>query len=197
MALDLHCGQIQGFFRIPVDNLYCRPVLIDGFKPVLKSLKNVCVVSPDAGGTERADGFRRGLKKYGIKASMAMMNKSRREANQVSSMELVGEVKDCDAIIVDDIIDTAGTLVKCAQILKENGARRVFATATHALFNGKALELITNSPLEKVVVSDSVPLSPEAKKNPKIVRVSCANLLAACIQKVHDEKSVSDLFPEL
>jgi ribose-phosphate pyrophosphokinase len=128
---------------------------------------------------------------------MAMMNKSRREANQVSSMELVGEVKDCDAIIVDDIIDTAGTLVKCAQILKENGARRVFATATHALFNGKALELITNSPLEKVVVSDSVPLSPEAKKNPKIVRVSCANLLAACIQKVHDEKSVSDLFPEL
>lgn len=147
-------------------------------------------------GTERADGFRMGLKKYGIKATMAMMNKTRKEANKVCSMELVGDVKDCDAIIVDDMIDTAGTLVKCAEILKENGARRIFAAATHALFNGNALEKITNSPLEKVVVSDSIPLSPEAKKNPKIVRVSCAKLLAACIQKVHDEKSVSDLFPE-
>jgi ribose-phosphate pyrophosphokinase len=195
MAVDLHCGQIQGFFRIPVDNLYGRGILVEALKEIT-DLKNVCICSPDAGGTKRAEEFQHELKSQrNIDASLAMMNKTRQEANKVAKMELVGTVEGCDVIIVDDMIDTAGTLTKCADVLKQNGANRVFAVATHGIFSGNAMKVISNSVLEKVYVTDTIPLDTDEKKNnKKIVQVSCSRMLAECIYKVHNEQSVSTLF---
>ena len=204
LSVDLHCGQIQGFFNIPVDNLHAKPVLVDQFyqRIVLgESLKTVSdyqglvVVSPDAGGAERADNFRTALNEQdpSLQASMAVMNKKRVEANKVSTMELVGNVEGKHCVIVDDMIDTAGTLAMCAQILKDNGAKRVFACATHGLFNGAGVKKMEESVIEKVIVTNTVPL-PAEKQHEKIIQVCVSKLVGEAIRRVHNEESVSSLF---
>ncbi|KAF0972048.1 hypothetical protein FDP41_009744 [Naegleria fowleri] len=204
LSVDLHCGQIQGFFNIPVDNLHAKPVLVHAFHHQIilnEGLKNesdykgLVVVSPDAGGAERADNFRTALVTLDpkIQASMAVMNKKRLEANKVATMELVGNVEGKHCVIVDDMIDTAGTLVMCAQILKDNGAKRIFACATHGLFNGTGVQRIQDSVIEKVIVTNTVPLAPE-KQHPKIIQVCVSELVGEAIRRVHNEESVSSLF---
>eukprot|EP01080_Neovahlkampfia_damariscottae_P005069 gene5069-8669_t len=195
LAMDLHCGQIQGFFRIPSDNLQAKNALGDKIMRTVKDLKNICVVSPDAGGVERAYGFRKTLLELdkNLKIDMAMMNKHREEANKVATMELVGKVDGCDCILFDDMIDTAGTLCKAAELLKESGARRVFACATHALLNEPATKNILDSPIELVFVTNTVKL-PIEKQTKKIVQVSIAKVLSEAIRRVHNHESVSSLF---
>lgn len=195
VSIDLHSGQIQGFFCIPVDNLYAQQVMCREQREFFRSLGKVTVVSPDAGGVERADVFRGFLAKMrgGELAGMAVMNKRRKTANEVQSMELVGDVDGSDCIIVDDMIDTAGTLVAAADVLKENGAKRIFACATHALLNDPAVERIANSQLERVFITDTVPL-PEEKRHEKFTVISVAKLIAQAIRHVHDEQSITTLF---
>lgn len=173
----------------------------------VRDLQNICVVSPDAGGSEklqyfsntfvgveRAHGFRTQLKKEGIQAKFAVMNKYREEPQKIAKMELVGDVQGCDAIIVDDMIDTGGTLCAAAKVLKDHGARRVYAAATHALLNRDALKKITSSVIEKVIVTNTVPVGEKKKSCDKIIEISCAKLLAQAIKRVHDEESISCLF---
>jgi ribose-phosphate pyrophosphokinase len=200
LSVDLHCGQIQGFFKCPVDNLYAgRSVLAPEIQRICKIEKytDLVVVSPDAGGAERADMFKYDLIKLlqgsnlSCSVGMAVMNKKRVEANQIARMELVGDVNGKVCIILDDIIDTAGTLVKCSQILQENGAAKVYAAATHGLFNGSALELIEESFITSVVVTDTVP--PRATSS-KIIQVSSSAIVAESIRRVHNEESLSTLF---
>jgi len=195
MALDLHCGQIQGFFRIPVDNLAGQLALADKLLRTVKDLSNPVIVSPDAGGVERAYNFRKTILQLepNLKCEMAMMNKHREEVNKVATMELVGKVKDMDAILVDDLIDTAGTLCTAAKLLKENGAKRIFACATHGLLNAPATELILESTLEYVIITNSVYLSKE-KQSKKIIQVSVGKLLSESIRRVHNDESISNLF---
>lgn len=196
LACDLHCGQIQGFFRIPVDNLPGKVVLAEKVLRTIKDLSSTTtIVSPDAGGVERALEFRKVL--LGIdpsfKLEVAMMNKHREEANKVASMELVGSVKDCDAILFDDMIDTAGTLCKAAQVLKDNGAKRVFACATHALLNDPATRNIMDSQIDLLFVTNTVVIS-ESKRTKKIVVCSIGKTLSEAIRRVHHCESVSCLF---
>jgi len=196
IAVDLHCGQIQGFFgpRVPVDNLDAGMVGVDYFGE--KGLYNPVVVSPDAGGVYRAKKFRDGLNaSFKVDADLAMIIKQRKSAGSIASMDLVGSVDDSDIIIVDDMIDTAGTLCTAADELRNNGARRVFAFASHGLFSGPASGRISKSCLEEVVVVNTVPLDSTAKVNPKIKQLSVAPLLAEAIRRVHTKKSVSALFP--
>eukprot|EP01080_Neovahlkampfia_damariscottae_P005071 gene5071-8671_t len=195
IAMDLHAGQIQGFFRIPTDNLAGQFTLVDVFTRKVKDLKNVCVVSPDAGGVERAYSFRKALKdvETDLEVSMAMMNKHREEANVVATMELVGKVKDMDCVIVDDMVDTAGTLCKAAEVLKENGAKRVFACISHGLLNEPATERIDSSPIESILITNSINL-PKEKLTKKIVVCSVAKLLGEAIRRVHNDESISSLF---
>jgi len=165
VAVDLHCGQIQGFFKIPVDNLAGAKTLMQYFSQTFKDLKDVCVVSPDAGGVERALNFRKYLAESSeLKLSSAMMSKHREKSNEVETMELVGHVDGKDCVIVDDMIDTAGTLSFCAKILKDHGAGRIFACASHALLNGKAIENIEDSVLEDVIVLNSILPTKEKKR---------------------------------
>lgn len=195
VSIDLHCGQIQGFYRIPVDNLSGGTVLVHSFINI--DLVNLCIISPDAGGVERADRFRHLLEKNGKKSTMAVINKSREKANVVASMELVGSVEDKDCIIVDDIIDTAGTLCHGAEMLLSHGARRVFACASHGLFNGDALSKIQNSSLIKVVVLDTVP-EIETKLRlstcTKVEIMSSSSLISEAVRRIHIQESISDLF---
>lgn len=194
VAVDLHCGQIQGFFSpsVPVDNLEGHVVGMSWFVAQGLSSKNTAVVSPDAGGVYRAKQFREGLATMGVDAGLAMIIKQRSQDTTIQSMDLVGDVKDKDVIIVDDMIDTAGTLTKAAQELKEMGAKRVYAFATHGIFSGPAYERIKNSVIEKVVVTNSIPLQPGAPSN--ILQLSIANLLSESIARIHLQKSVSELF---
>jgi ribose-phosphate pyrophosphokinase len=196
VAVDLHCGQIQGFFgpRVPVDNLDAGSVGVSYFAS--KGLDNPVVVSPDAGGVYRAKQFREGLNVLAPKldASLAMIIKQRPKAGQIEQMDLVGSVNDSDVVIVDDMIDTAGTLCTAASNLKANGARRVFAFASHGLFSGPASDRISRSALEEVVVTNTIPLKASAKANEKIVQLSVAPLLAEAIKRVHLKQSVSELF---
>ncbi|CAN0263381.1 unnamed protein product [Ectocarpus sp. 6 AP-2014] len=195
VAVDLHCGQIQGFFgpRVPVDNLDGGVIGVGYFGDT--DLHNPVVVSPDAGGVYRAKKFREGLAhRYGLDAGLAMIIKQRAKANEVDRMDLVGSVKDSDVIIVDDMIDTAGTLCKAASVLKEYGARRVFAFASHGLFNGPANQRLADSELSEVVVLDTIPLSPDCANNPKIIQLSVAHLLAQAVYNIHHKKSISALF---
>lgn len=190
LSVDLHCGQIQGFFRIPVDHLYACPVLYSVFQN--SSLVNPVITAPDSGGTERALHFRKGLESIGFSnVGFAVMNKQRTKSNQFGKLELVGDVKGSDVIIVDDIIDTAGTLCAAAQLLRDQGARRVFACATHPLFSGDAVKRIEESCLEQVFVTDTIPLKETCVK---IKTVSLGHLLAEAIRRVHNEESVSGLF---
>ncbi len=195
IAVDLHCGQIQGFFgpRVPVDNLDGGMVGVGYFGDM--DLINPVIVSPDAGGVYRAKQFREALtKKHDQDCGLAMIIKQRAKANEIEKMDLVGSVEGSDAIIVDDMVDTAGTLCKAAEMLKEHGARRVFAFASHGVFSGAAPQRIANSVLTELVVLDTVPLSKESEATGKITQLSVAALLAQAIYNIHNKKSVSALF---
>ncbi|HEY9048399.1 MAG TPA: ribose-phosphate pyrophosphokinase [Ohtaekwangia sp.] len=187
MACDLHADQIQGFFDIPVDHL-------DGsyiFVPYLKSLglSDIMFASPDVGGIKRARSFAKFFD-----AELAVCDKHRKEANKVESMRLIGEVDGKDVILVDDLVDTAGTICKAAALLKEKGAKSVRAVCTHGVLSGKAYENIDNSVLEELVVSDTIPLK---KDSPKIKVLSVSTLFAKAIRKIHDNESISSLFIKL
>jgi ribose-phosphate pyrophosphokinase len=187
LTLDLHAPQIQGYFNVPVDHLYAAPVLVEYFKQ--RKLKNLTVVSPDAGGVERARAFAKRLA-----APLAIVDKRRTDMNVSEVMHLIGEVRGGPALVVDDIIDTAGTLVKTAEALLEKGATEVYAACTHPVLSGPAVERICQSPIREVVVTDSVPLSEAARAVPKIKVLSVAELLARGIRSIHEETSISELF---
>ena len=187
LTLDLHAPQIQGYFDVPVDHLYGSPVLVEYFRN--KKLPNLTVVSPDAGGVERARAFAKKLD-----APLAIVDKRRVDLDVTEVMNLIGDVKGRSTLIVDDIIDTAGTLVKTADALLREGATQVFAACTHAVFSGPAAERIANSRITEVVATDSVPLSEAAKKLKKITILSVADLLARGIRSIHEETSISELF---
>uniref|UniRef100_A0A7S2CKJ3 ribose-phosphate diphosphokinase n=1 Tax=Octactis speculum TaxID=3111310 RepID=A0A7S2CKJ3_9STRA len=196
-CVDLHCGQIQGFFgpRTPVDNLFAGPIALSYFK--LKNLKDPVIVSPDAGGVARAKNFMEGMGNICniSDVSLAVIIKQRARAGVVGSMHLVGNVSGCDCIIVDDMIDTAGTLSLAADELKNFGARRVFAFATHGLFNGPAAERLERCALEEVVVANTVPLKKEVQDITKKIRViSVGKLLQGAIRAIHTGESISALF---
>ncbi|MES2121800.1 MAG: ribose-phosphate pyrophosphokinase [Chlamydiota bacterium] len=192
MCVDLHCGQIQGFFHsTPVDNLYTAPLFVRYFANK-KDLVHPVVVSPDAGGVERSKKFLEGLSWQGIDAGLAIIIKQRARAGVIEKMSLVGDVAGCDAIIIDDMCDTAGTLVQAAQELVNHGARRVFACITHPLFSGPALERIAHSCITELVVTDTIPRREMWPTN--IVSVSVAPLLAEAIERTHNGESVSHLF---
>jgi ribose-phosphate pyrophosphokinase len=187
LAVDLHAPQIQGFFNIPVDHLFASPVLVDYFRKL--ALPNLTVVSPDAGGVERARFFAKKLD-----SALAIVDKRRVEMDVTEVMHVIGDVKDRCCVILDDIIDTAGTLVKTAAALKNAGAREVYACASHAVLSGPAVERISQSHLKQVVVTNTIPLSDEAKNESKIKVLTVAGLVARAIQSIHEETSVSKLF---
>lgn len=188
ICLDLHAGQIQGFFDIPFDHLFALPVFLsDYLKP--KFNDSAVFISPDAGGVERTRAYSKRLD-----ASLAIIDKRRERANVSEVMNLIGDVRGRDCIIVDDMIDTAGTLCNAAQAVMRGGARRVVAVATHGVLSGPAVKRIEDSPLEEVVVSNSIPPSPEANACKKIRYVSVGRLLAETIRRIHRNDSVSSLF---
>jgi ribose-phosphate pyrophosphokinase len=192
ICVDLHCGQIQGFFhQTTVDNLYAAPVFVRYFSSKT-NLHHPVVVSPDAGGLERAKKFIEGLNWHGVDAGLAVIVKQRAGAGVIEKMNLVGDVEGCDVIIVDDICDTAGTLVHAAQELKNQGANRVFACITHPVFSGPALERIKNSCLTELVVADTIPIKAGSSSN--IVQLSMAPLIAEAIERTHNGQSISHLF---
>jgi ribose-phosphate pyrophosphokinase len=188
VSVDLHAGQIQGFFNIPVDHLYALPVFLEDYLKKRFDASAV-FVSPDAGGVERTRAYSKRLN-----ASLAIIDKRRERANVSEVMNLIGEVKGKDCIIIDDLIDTAGTLSGAARVLADKGARRVVACATHGVLSGPAVERIQDSPLAEVVVSDSIALSPEAKGCSKIQQLSLSRLLGEAIKRIHSSDSVSSLF---
>jgi ribose-phosphate pyrophosphokinase len=186
LTLDLHAAQIQGFFDVPVDHLFASPVLIEYFKS--QGAADRTVVSPDAGGVERARAFAKRLN-----CPLAIIDKRREEANVAEVMNVVGDVRGRDCLLVDDLIDTAGTLVKGAEALMQKGAASVSACATHAVLSGPAVSRIEASCLKEVVFSNSIPLSKEAKKCSRIKSLSIAKLLAEAIRSIHEATSVSVL----
>ena len=187
MTADLHADQIQGFFDIPLDHLDGEYI----FVPYLKSLnlKDIMFASPDVGGIKRARSFAKFFD-----AELAVCDKYRKEANKIESMRLIGEVEGKDVVLVDDLVDTAGTICKAAVLLKEKGAKTVRAVCTHPVLSGKAYENIQNSVLEELVVTDTIPLK---QKEPKIKVLSIADLFAKAIRKIHDHESISSLFIRL
>jgi len=187
LTVDLHAPQIQGFFNIPVDHLFASPVLVG--EVLRMKLPDLTVVSPDAGGVERARFF---AKK--IDAALAIVDKRRVEMDVTEVMHVIGDVKGRTCMILDDIIDTAGTLVKTAEALLDAGAREVYACATHAVLSGPAIDRISKSRLKQVIVTNTIPLKDAAKKEPKIKVLSLAGLIARAIQSIHEETSVSSLF---
>jgi len=187
LTMDLHAGQIQGFFDIPVDHLFAAPVLLDDMKGRFDS--KVVVVSPDAGGTERARAFAKRLD-----ANLAIIDKRRSGPNVSEVMHIIGEVEDKVCIIVDDMIDTAGTLCQAAGALKERGAKEVYACATHAVLSGPALQRITDSCLKEVVVTNTIPTGDKLAQCPKLRSLSVADLLAEAIRRIYGDESVSSLF---
>jgi ribose-phosphate pyrophosphokinase len=187
LALDLHAGQIQGFFNIPVDHLFAGPpVIVDYLSK--KDLRDPVVVAPDAGGVERARAIAKRLK-----AGLAIIDKRRDGPNVAVVMNLIGDVKDKDAIVIDDMIDTAGTLVQAVGALEREGARRIIAGGVHAVLSGPAIERLKGAPLEEIVVTNSIPLPPE-KLLPTMTVLTVAPLLGEAIRRIHDEESVSTLF---
>lgn len=187
VVVDLHAPQIQGFFNIPVDHLFASPVLVDYVKKL--ALPNLTVVSPDAGGVERARFFAKKMD-----SALAIVDKRRVEMDVTEVMHVIGDVRDRSCVILDDIIDTAGTLVKTADALLKNGAREVYACASHAVLSGPAMERISKSALKQVIVTNTIPLTEEAKQEPKIKVLTVAGLVARAIQSIHEETSVSKLF---
>jgi ribose-phosphate pyrophosphokinase len=187
VTVDLHAPQIQGFFDVPLDNLIAAPIIIDYIKKL--SIDNLTIVSPDAGGVERA----RILAKV-LGAQIALLDKRRNKPNEAEILNIIGEVKGRNCFIVDDMIDTAGTLVKAAETLVNNGAVSVRAAATHPIFSDVAIERIKDSKLIEVIVTDSIPLSDDAKKVKKISQLSIGDLLGEAISRIHNNSSVSSLF---
>jgi ribose-phosphate pyrophosphokinase len=188
LTVDLHAGQIQGFFDIPVDNLFATPVLL---KEMQERLHNgpVAVVSPDPGGVERARAFAKRLD-----ATLAIIDKRRARANEVAEMRVVGDVEGQTAVIIDDIVDTAGTLATAASALREAGATEVIACCTHPVLSGPAIDRIRDSRLASLVVTDTIPLRPAGQQSDKIKVLSVAHLLAEAIRRTHREESISSLF---
>jgi ribose-phosphate pyrophosphokinase len=188
LALDLHAGQIQGFFSVPVDHLFAGPVvMIDYLKK--KDLRDPVIVAPDAGGVERA----RAMAKR-FDAGLAIIDKRREGPNSAVAMHLIGDVKGRDAIVIDDIIDTAGTLVQAVSAIEREGARRILACGVHAVLSGPALGRIKNSPIEEIVVTNSIPLPDDKRQMSRVTVLTVAPLLGEAIRRIHDEESVSTLF---
>jgi ribose-phosphate pyrophosphokinase len=189
LCVDLHAGQIQGFFNIPVDNLFAMPVLLDETRALIPRGEPVTVVSPDAGGVERARAFAKRLN-----AELAIADKRRERANVAEVLRIVGDVKDRTAVIVDDIVDTAGSLAETATALSAEGASRVLAAITHPVLSGPAVKRITESALEALIVTDSIPMNSSAAECEKITTTNVAPLLGEAIRRIHNEESVSSLF---
>ena len=188
LTVDLHADQIQGFFHIPVDNAYATPVMLDDIER--RNLSDFIVVSPDVGGVVRARAFAKRLND----ADLAIIDKRRPQANVAQVMHIIGDVQGKTCILVDDIVDTAGTLCKAANALKEAGASRVVAYITHPVLSGPAIENIENSTLDELVVTDTIPLSDKAEKCDKIRQLSLSSLLAESIRRVCNEESISAMF---
>jgi ribose-phosphate pyrophosphokinase len=187
LIIDPHAPQIQGFFNIPVDHLFASPVLVDHFRKL--NLPNLTVVSPDAGGVERARFFAKKMD-----SALAIVDKRRVEMNVAEVMHVIGDVNGRTCLLIDDLIDTAGTLVKTASALMENGASKVYACASHPVLSGAAVENLSQSYIAEVVVTNTIPLSEAARKEPKIRVLSIAGLIGRAIQSIHEETSVSKLF---
>jgi ribose-phosphate pyrophosphokinase len=188
LTMDLHAGQIQGFFDIPVDHLYALPVFLKYIKEKFPS-NNIVIVSPDAGGVERAREYAKRLN-----TGIAIVDKRREKPNESAVMNIVGEVKNKIAIIIDDMIDTAGTMCQAADAIMERGAIEVYGMATHPVLSGNAVEKIRKSSLKALFVSDTIPLKEEAKALEKIKVLSVANLLGEAIKRIHTDESISSLF---
>lgn len=186
VTVDLHAGQIQGFFNLPVDNLYAQPVMLDHIRRIASE---VVMVSPDAGGVERARSY---AKRLG--AGLAIIDKRRDRPNQASAMHVIGDVRGKVAVVIDDMIDTAGTMVAAGKVLLENGAKEVMACATHAVLSGPAIERLCASDFSQVLVTDTIPLGEKINSCSKITVLSVAGLLAKAIHNIHTESSVSVLF---
>jgi ribose-phosphate pyrophosphokinase len=187
LTMDLHVGQIQGFFNIPVDNLYASPVMM----PFIKAsfVNDLVMISPDAGGVPRARAYAKRLE-----SRLAFIDKRRDAPGKAKAMHIIGEVKDLEAVIMDDIIDTGGTLTEAAKVLMEKGAKAVSAICTHPVLSGPAVDRIAQSPLNRLVVSDTIPLQENARQNDKIVQLSVAPLFCKAITGIHKEDSISSLF---
>jgi len=188
LTMDLHAAQIQGFFNIPVDNLYASPVLLDYVRKKYPN-ERLVIVSPDAGGVERARSFARML--Y---CSIAIIDKRREEANVSQIMNVIGDVQDLDTIILDDMIDTGGTIVQAAGALKEKGARYVVAACTHAVLSGSAIDKLNTSHLQELIVTNTIPFDSKKEKCTLLTVLSIAPLLGEAIKRIHEESSVSSLF---
>ncbi len=187
LTIDLHAGQIQGFFNIPVDHLYSAPVMVEFIKS--KFADNLVIVSPDAGGVERARAF---AKRLG--ASLAIIDKRRTKPNESNVMNIIGEIKGKTSLLLDDMVDTAGTLTQAANALLNEGAAKVVACCTHPVLSGTAIEKISKSGLQQMVVTDTIPLREDAKSCKKISVLSVARLLGEAIKRIHNNDSVSSLF---
>lgn len=188
LTVDLHADQIQGFFDIPVDNVYGTPVLLSDIQNNAKD--DLVVVSPDVGGVVRARAFAKALND----SDLAIIDKRRPKANEAQVMHIIGEVKDRTCVVVDDIVDTAGTLCKAAGALKEHGAKKVVAYCTHAVLSGKAIENIENSQLDELVVTDTIPLSEKGLNCKRIRQLSMAQVLAETLRRINNEESLSAMF---
>ena len=191
MTVELHSDQIQGFFFIPVDNLYGTPVLLKDLRQ--QGYENLMVVSPDVGGVVRA----RAMAKVLGDSDLAIIDKRRARANEAQVMHIIGDVKDRDCVIIDDMVDTAGTLCKAAAALKEHGARRVLAYITHPVLSGNAIKNIEGSELDEIVVTDTIPLRANAQACDKIRQVSIAPMLAESLRRINNEESISAMFDYL
>jgi ribose-phosphate pyrophosphokinase len=187
LTMDLHAGQIQGFFDIPVDNLYASPTLIEYLRTRFNN--DLVIVSPDTGGVERARAFAKRLD-----ASLAIIDKRRQAANVAEVMNIIGEVEGKAVVLLDDMVDTAGTLTKSAEALKQHGALAVYACCTHPVLSGKAIERINESPIEELIVTDTIPTHTDTRSTKKIKVLSVAELFGEAIKRIHNNESVSSLF---
>ncbi len=188
LTVDLHAGQIQGFFNIPVDNLYASPILLDYIKKKYDT-NHLVIVSPDAGGVERARAFAKRLQ-----CSIAIVDKRREKANECEVMNVIGDVSGKDALILDDMVDTAGTMTQAVAALKEKGARKVSAACTHAVLSGAAVERINNSAIVEIIATNTIPLDSKKEQLKQLTVLSIAPLLGEAIKRIHEESSISSLF---
>lgn len=189
VSMDLHAGQIQGFFNVPFDNLFAQPVVLDYLKSELGAMGEVVFVSPDAGGVERARSYAKRMD-----ASVAMIDKRRTGPNVAKAMNIVGDVRGKTAVILDDMIDTAGTLTEAVHAVMDHGAKKVYAAATHGVLSGPAIERVIKAPIERLIVTDTIPLSDEARQSGKVVQLTVCEILAEAIYRIHNYDSVSSLF---
>jgi ribose-phosphate pyrophosphokinase len=187
LTLDLHADQIQGFFDVPVDHLFAAPVILDAVREL--SVPDLVIVSPDAGGVERARAI---AKRMGV--GLAIVDKRRTAPNTAEVMHVIGDVEGCNALIVDDIIDTAGTLTKTVEALKKKGAGRILAAGTHGVLSGPAIERINESPLESILITNTIPVERKLSQSAKLRPLSVAPLLGEAIRRIHENSSVSSLF---